>query len=123
METHTFTDDDLMAGAHPGSTDKATIASGSGSLKRGRVLAQDGTGKLAPVDSSATTPGDIPHAVLIEDTDATNEVEAMVYTAGHFNEAALIFAEGDSLTTEVDNVSYRDYLRKRGIFTGETLEA
>lgn len=92
----------------PAVTDKLTIASGEGVLKRGCLI--DDAGKAC---ASAAEP----YAVLAEDVDATSaEVEAPVYLTGEFNIKALSAKEGENVA------DYKKAARKVGIFMKEIME-
>lgn len=57
--------------------------------------AEPASGKLAPVDKDAEDGSENPYAVLAEDVDATSaDAVAPLYLSGHFNAAALSFADG-----------------------------
>lgn len=87
-------------------TGSGVVASGAGVLKRGTVVAMDGT-KLV-----AMTTGKTPYGILTDDVDATaGDTVAEVYLTGHFNKNALIVASGYTLTA-----SDIQELRKAGIF-------
>lgn len=113
--------DNLYAGETSRVTEKLVIAEGAGDLKRGAVLAANSAGKYVLVDTDAGDPGDIrrtPYAVLAHDADATSDdIEAMAYLSGHFNELALTFGGTD------DADDHRAKLRELGIFLSKNMGA
>lgn len=118
METHTFTETNLIAGEFPRVEEKGTIASGAGNLTEGAVLAKDGAGKLVLVDSSQPAPANEVYAILAQDADASSaDVEAIVYLAGQFNTEALAFGGADTLA------DHESQMRKIGLFTATNLGA
>lgn len=90
-------------------------------LKRGTVLAKSSVDNKLVI--LGTTPGEaeelVPDCVLTDDVvvGTGEDVVSTVYTAGCFNEDALITKEGYTLS-EAD----RDKLRERGIYIGVALD-
>lgn len=112
--------DKLIAGitppVHVNSGIIAALAA-EATLLRGTVLAKsDSDGKLHVLGSSAS--GVTPDCILCDDTEVGTSVDvtAAVYTAGCFNEDALIIESGYTMT-QAD----KDKLRERGIYLGTVL--
>lgn len=106
--------DNLIAKIHPAAeTFGVTIPAGSGVLKRGTVLALNG-GAYSVLASATTGKA---NCVLADDVDATDaDAAAVAYRCGHLNRAALIVADGYTLTA--DDV---EELRKGGILLSEMI--
>lgn len=102
--------DNLIAGVgFPVTTDIVWIKEGQ-NLKRGALLGKDTNGKYSLSKTSSSDGSEIPHRILAEDIDATDEdKKAVVYKSGQFNARAIIFGEGH--TAE----SVKDTLWKEGI--------
>ena len=107
-----FTPDRLIANIHVKThTQSVTVAAGQGTMKRGTVVALDGT------EAKTMATGLTPHGVLCNDVDATEAAVAEVYVTGCFNKGALIVAEGYELTA-ADVLA----LRNGGIFVENVME-
>ena len=95
-------------------TTAVMVAAGAGQLKRGTVLSPkaDGTYEMMKSGGTATY-------ILVSDVDASGAeaVPAAVYTTGNFNPAAVIVAEGYTLSA-----GDKDNLRKYGITFTQMLE-
>ena len=104
--------DNLIAKAHPeAQTFGITIAKGTGVLKRGTVLALDGT--TYSVLASGTTGK--ANCILADDIDTTDAAgTAVCYRAGHFNRKALIVADGYTMT-----LADEEALRNGGIYLSD----
>jgi hypothetical protein len=91
---------------------KVTIASGAGVLAPGSVLGRITTGgKFVLSDATEDDGSQTPRAILAQTVDATSaDAEAIVYEAGNFRLAALIFGYQHTAA------SARDGLRSLGIF-------
>lgn len=103
-------------------TGTATIAAGGGAMKRGTVLAMStgtaGTGKLVILGSTPASNETLTaYGILCDDVDATADVVAEVYLAGHFNKNALIVKDSTTLTA-ADIKALRD----GGIFLDNSME-
>lgn len=95
MLTDSFKYDNLLAGDFPRVSATGIVASGV-SLQRGAVLGKitEG-GKLALCDKTAEDGSEAPYAVLAADVDATEaDAVAPIFLSGHFNAAALSYADG-----------------------------
>lgn len=117
-ESYSITRDALFAQQQeiPAVTDKLTIASGEGELKRGCLIDEDGKACASSGSDGSKTYAE-PYAVLAEDVDATSAaVEAPVYLTGEFNIKAL------SAKTGEDVANYKKAARKVGIFMKEIME-
>lgn len=97
----------------PAHTMGVKIAAGAGALKRGTVLAMAANGKYNIYGGTGTV-----NAVLAVDVDASgsDDVAAVAYRCGCFNRAALILANGYTLT-----VADEDALRKYDIILSDML--
>ena len=125
MVESTFTPDNLIASnALPITVQTATIVSGSGELKRGAILAANGSGKYTKITSSNESNAEL---ILAEDVDATSaDVVAKAYNSGEF----FSFAEGTTIGgiqlygsyTEL-GVAGRKALKDAGIHIVDGLEA
>lgn len=114
--------DNLIARPFPRAlTFGVKIAAGEGALKRGTVLTakDDGSyvvcGKKVTTgegDAATTTTYSNPSAILADDVDAsgTTAAAAVAYHTGNFNPAAVIVADGYTLTG-----ADKDNLRKYNI--------
>lgn len=114
-----FEYDNLFAGGVANVvTDTVTVKSGQ-SYVRGTVIALDSEKKAVIVDSaSADESAKVPYGILADDVDATTEdVPAVVYLTGEFNQNALIFGGQDTYET------HKEALRKIGIFLKENVKA
>lgn len=102
-----MTQDNLIADIHVKRiTASGTVGATAGALKRGTVMALTG-GKLAVMKSTLTPYGILTDDVTVGDTDEVVEV----YLTGKFNKAALIVADGYTLSeTDIQT------LRNGGIF-------
>ena len=101
----------IVTGVMPYVTDKVTLLTGA-AYERGTVLGiVTASGKAVKVDSSKSDGSQTPHAILIEDTDATDaDAVATVFLTGEFNAAALKFGGADTVAT------HKKALRSLGIF-------
>ena len=108
-----MTPDNLIADIHVKQiVCSGTVAAAAGALKRGTVMALSG-GKLAVMKSTLTPYGILTDDVTVGDTDEVVEV----YVTGKFNKAALIVAEGYTLSeTDIQT------LRNGGIFVENVVE-
>lgn len=99
----------------PASTFGVTIPSGTGIVKRGTVLALNGSNYAV---LSATTTGKA-NCILADDVDASGEtaVVGVAYRTGHFNRKALIVANGYTMTAADE-----EELRKGGILLTDMAE-
>lgn len=104
--------DGLIGGTYPHIiTGGVTLAAGSGQLKRGTVLGKvTASGNYTIADSSKTDGSQIGSAILIDDTDATEAINAEVYLTGMFNAEKLTFGGSDTREKQEDN------LRNYGIY-------
>lgn len=107
--------DNLIAKCHPAAeTFGVTIPAGAGLLKRGTVLALNGS------DYSVLASGTTGKAncILADDVDASggSPVVAAAYRCGHFNRKAMIVAEGYTMTT-----ADIEELRKGGILLSDMI--
>ena len=107
----TYTPDNLLSGEYPRVSRLITIAAGA-DLKRGAVLGRvtgDGKFKLSSPDNKDGS--EVPDAILAENVAAeSQEVQAVVYFAGEFNENALVLGKGHTLD------AIRPTLRAKNIF-------
>lgn len=101
----------VIGGVMPVVTDTVTLKAGA-AYERGTVLGIITDSKLAvPVDSESEDGSEEAYAILIDDTDATDEdTVAAVYLTGEFNAAALKFGGSDTVAT------HKNTLRTLGIF-------
>lgn len=107
--------DNLFAGADiPAHGGSITIAAGQGALKKGSVIALDGSNKGVILSA---TEGLKPYGILASDVDATAETVAEVWLTGRFNKHALHVAEDYTMTA--DNILA---LRNGGIFVENSVE-
>lgn len=107
----------LIAGEFPVVTEKVTIASGEGELKKGTILGVvTASGKYAAADATDTgndaTGTATPKAVLLQDVDTTSaDVEGcLVAFTGEFNSAALVAKTGSTVA------GFKESLRALSIF-------
>jgi len=103
--------DNLIAGEFPRIARMETITGGV-LLQRGAVLGRITDDNRHQISAIASVDGsETPMAILAEDIDVTNDdVEAVVYSTGEFNELALTFGAGHTIET------VRQALRDRSIF-------
>lgn len=72
---------------------------------RGQVMGKiTGSGKWIKYKSGAGDGSEIPRGIAAEDYDATpSGVKSVIYKTGEFNENAIVFDGGDTLTEAVKN--------------------
>lgn len=93
-----------------------TMAAAATPIKRGTVITSTPGGtNFAPLGAAATATNAL--YILADDVDTSESTVAIAYRTGHFNRAALIVAEGYSLTAADEEV-----LRKSGILLSDALE-
>ena len=114
-KTGEISQDNLIASVFPpADVTGVKIAAGQGKLLRGTVLAPSDDGCV--VLNTATT-GKAAY-ILTDDVDTTEAaVSTTGYRTGNFNTAALVVAEGYTLTDED-----RDSLRKYGIVLNDNMQ-
>lgn len=83
-------------------TSGVSLKSGQGVLKRGSVLGKDTDGKYVLADKSKSV---VATCILADDTDTTEEVNAVVYITGAFNSNKLIFGGTDTVEMHSDTLS------------------
>ena len=113
----TYTPDNLLSGEYPRVTRMVTLAKGT-ELKKGSVLGRitaDGKFKLCSAktkdDYDVKDGSEKPDAILAETAlAASQDVQAVVYFSGEFNEHALTLGKGHTLE------SLRADLRVKNIF-------
>ena len=114
----TYVPDNLIAGEYPRVARLVTIAEGA-DLRKGSVLGRvtaDGKFKLSASDSKDGS--EKPDAILAENAPASDQdVQAVVYFSGEFNEYALTLGEGHTLDT------LRPLLRAKNIFLRKNQKA
>ena len=108
--SETYTPQNLIAGDYPLVTDIVTIDAGN--LAIGSVLGKiTATGKYVLCDTESEDGSEAPQCVLSEAADATDdEVNAVVYLSGMFDEAQLVFGGTDTADT------HRAALRGKNIY-------
>lgn len=114
--------DDLLAGDNVGpvTEGRITIISGAGELARGTLLGKiTASGKYLKSLSTANDGSQTPVAILANDVNAgsSDVTNALVYTAGEFNERKVIFGTAHTAA------STRDALRARGIHLKDAVPA
>ena len=114
----TYVPNNLIAGEYPRVARLVTIAEGA-DLRKGSVLGRvtaDGKFKLSASDSKDGS--EKPDAILAENAPASDQdVQAVVYFSGEFNEYALTLGEGHTLDT------LRPLLRAKNIFLRKNQKA
>lgn len=84
---------------------KVKLKGGQGVLKRGHVLGEifedgEGTGVYVESKKAATDGSEEPDAILSKETDTTaGDVDAVVFTLGHFDQKALTLGAGHTLAS------------------------
>ena len=80
---------------------KATISGGQGVLPRGTVLGKvTATGEFLKSAAAAGDGSEVPDRILAEEVDTTGgDAQAITYTAGRFNQAALTLGAGHTLAS------------------------
>jgi len=108
----------LVAGEYPRIERIVTIAAGA-DLTKGAVLGRiTASGKFALSASASSDGTELPDAILAEDVFASgNDVQAVVYFSGEFNEHALELGAGHTLD------SIRIPLRAKSIFLAKNQSA
>lgn len=106
-----YTPDNLLAGEYPRVERVVTIAAGA-DLAKGAVLGRiTANGKFKLSASASTDGSQTPDAVLAEKANAAdNDVQAVVYFSGEFNENALVLGAGHTLD------SVRIALRAKNVY-------
>ena len=106
-----YTPDNLLAGEYPRVERVVTIAAGA-DLAKGAVLGRiTANGKFKLSASASLDGSQTPDAVLAEKANAAdNDVQAVVYFSGEFNEHALTLGAGHTLD------SVRIALRAKSVF-------
>ena len=97
-----YTPDNLLAGEYPRVERVVTIAAGA-DLAKGAVLGRiTANGKFKLSASASADGSQTPDAVLAEKANAAdNDVQAVVYFSGEFNENALSFKpDNDALVSD-----------------------
>ncbi|MBK3798265.1 head decoration protein [Azospirillum brasilense] len=114
----TYVPDQLIAGRFPLTTDTVTLAAGQ-NLPRGAVLGViTSTGKFRLSAAASTDGSQTPAAILVDGVNATNgDTLAGVYLTGEFNQRAVIFGAGHSVS------STKEALRLREIFLKSSVSA
>jgi hypothetical protein len=95
----TYTPDSLFAGDFPVRTREVALTAGE-NLKRGALLGivtADGKAKLSAAASSDGS--QVPNCILAEDISAIVDTQVVVYISGDFNDAALTYGAGHSVTS------------------------
>ena len=114
----TYTPDNLLAGEYPRVARLVSIAKGT-DLTKGSVLGRitdNGKFKLSASDNKDGSEN--PDAILAENAPASDQdVQAVVYFSGEFNEHALTLGEGHTLE------SIRTDLRAKNIFLRKNQKA
>lgn len=90
----------LIAGEQPIHDAKVTLLTGQ-NLTRGAVVGKiTASGKYKLSASAAGDGSEVPVGIVVEDTDATAaDKEALIYTTGDFNQAALTLGAGHTLAS------------------------
>lgn len=106
-----YAPDNLLAGEYPRVERVVTIAAGA-DLAKGAVLGRiTANGKFKLSASASTDGSQTPDAVLAEKANAAdNDVQAVVYFSGEFNENALVLGAGHTLD------SVRIALRAKNVY-------
>lgn len=106
-----YTPDNLLAGEYPRVERVVTIAAGA-DLAKGAVLGRiTANGKFKLSASASSDGSQTPDAVLAEKANAAdNDVQAVVYFSGEFNENALVLGAGHTLD------SVRIALRAKNVY-------
>ena len=106
-----YTPDNLLAGEYPRVERVVTIAAGA-DLAKGAVLGRiTANGKFKLSASASLDGSQTPDAVLAEKANAAdNDVQAVVYFSGEFNENALVLGAGHTLD------SVRIALRAKNVY-------
>ncbi len=106
-----YTPDNLLAGEYPRVERVVTIAAGA-DLAKGAVLGRiTANGKFKLSASASTDGSQTPDAILAERANAAdNDVQAVVYFSGEFNENALVLGAGHTLD------SVRIALRAKNVY-------
>ena len=106
-----YTPDNLLAGEYPRIERVVTIAAGA-DLTKGAVLGRiTANGKFKLSASASTDGSQTPDAILAERANAAdNDVQAVVYFSGEFNENALVLGAGHTLD------SVRIALRAKNVY-------
>ena len=117
----TYAFDDLIAGDNVGpvTEGRGTVVSGQNVL-RGALLGRiTASGKLTLSLAASSDGSEVPAAILANDTNATSgdKTNALIYTAGEFNERKVIFGTGHTAA------STRDALRQIGIHLKDSVPA
>ena len=119
MSKETFDYDNLVSSKFPIVTDRQTLAEGE-NLIRGTVLGKRTSGgALAIVDSNSSDGTENPYAVLAEDVDASlaENLSALIYLSGQFNEDKLVFSTGDTIA------DFKDAMRDKSLFVSGSLQS
>lgn len=106
-----YAPDNLLAGEYPRVERVVTIAAGA-DLAKGAVLGRiTANGKFKLSASASLDGSQTPDAVLAEKANAAdNDVQAVVYFSGEFNENALVLGAGHTLD------SVRIALRAKNVY-------
>ncbi|TWA75639.1 bacteriophage lambda head decoration protein D [Azospirillum brasilense] len=118
VRAETYVPDQLIAGRFPLVTDTVTLAAGQ-NLPRGAVLGViTATGKFKLSAAASTDGSQTPTAILVDGVNATNgDTLAGVYLTGEFNQRAVTFGAGHSVS------STKEALRLREIFLKSSVSA
>lgn len=103
FSTETATVDNLQAGDYPVRSVDLALISGQ-NLKRGTVLGKITASNKVTLSLAASSDGseDV-YGILAEDVDASSsDMNAIVYTTGDFNQAAMTFGSGHTADSTRD---------------------
>jgi len=118
VKTFSTSYDNLVAGSAEIQTMPVTLKSGRAYLCGSVIALATADSKGVLVDSSKTDGTQNPFGILTDDVDATTaDVQAVVYVAGEFNGAALVFGGTDTLD------KHKQALRNIGLIIRKTKKA